>query len=498
MRISWLSLADAVNASGLNQDQIIGRARRGTIKRKAKDGIYLYGIEEKSAPKQKVTAAPKAPKEVVTTLFDVKHDDLGGHGPDYVYDETRNRYIFSLRSKANAGRPLILTSDTVEQMVLAYSRDGGDATINAISRAFGLHRSSTREVLRALGRTHDSAPFTDEQLAKRSEEDLGEDLIRLKEEKVLRHAERVQWAETKRLADQARNLNRFVFDKMEALLKDPAPRPAVSVSISGARTVAPFTCVFGLTDLHFGAIGWKKEVGEEITREIVRKRTIETTKRVIERVLKIGKPARWLLPSGSDNIHADTDLGTTTKGTPLDTDGSFARMFIEGCDLYSEVIELLAAVAPVTVVAMPGNHDRIASMMLTHWLGAHFRHDDRVTVGSAVEHRSYHLFGKSLIGFAHGDGLKDDKLPLTMASEAREQWGAAKHTMILTGHLHTDRSNEFSGTRVIHMPCLATADRWHHRNAYTKNTKAIAAYCVDDEEGLIATLPVQPPASTDG
>lgn len=488
MRTSWLSLSDAVTATDLTQDQIIGRARRGTVKRrKGPEGHWLYGVKA-AAPETKQKPKDELPLHII------EHDDVGGHGPDYVFDDSRDRYIFSLKSKANAGRPLILGGNSVRQMVLAYSRDGGDASLNALARSFGLHRQSVRELLRALGKTHDSAPFTDEEIAKRSEEDLAEDLIRLKEERVLRVAERTQWAETKRLADQARNMDRFVFSKIEGLLSEASlPRPVISVSVAPAVAVKPFTCVFGLTDLHFGAAGWKDEVGQEINRDIVRARTLATTQRVIERVLRIGKPARWLLPAGSDNIHADTDLGTTTKGTPLDTDGSFARMFIEGCFLYEEVIEMLSAVAPVTVVAMPGNHDRIASMMLTHWLATRYRNDDRVSVGSAVEHRSYHLFGKSLIGFAHGDGLKDDKLPLTMASEAPEKWGAAKHRIFLTGHLHTDRSNEFNGTRVVHMPCLATADRWHHRNLYVNNTKAIAAYCIDDDEGLVATLPVQPP-----
>jgi hypothetical protein len=80
-----------------------------------------------------------------------------------------------------------------------------------------------------------------------------------------------------------------------------------------------------------------------------------------------------------------------------------------------------------------------------------------------------------------------------MASEASEQWGAAKHRVIFTGHLHTDRSNEFAGCRVIHMPTLARNDRWHHRKGYVGNTKAIAAYLIDHTEGLVASLPVQPP-----
>lgn len=486
--MAWLPPVAAAARLGIHRRSLTKRAAKDP---KIKNAAGLYFV-----PDHLVPAAAPAPAPEATTLDDVKHDDAGGFGPAYYFDDVRDRYAFSLRTKAQAGRPLVLSGDTVRSMVQAYSRDGGDASINALARTFGLGRSSVREVMRALGKTHDSAPFTDEEIASRSEEDLGEDLIRSKEERVLRKAEATQWAETKRLAAEAGNLDRFVLRKLEGIVATMPPPAATGVVVLNAACAVPlpFTVVVGLTDFHFGAAGWAPEVGAENSREIQRARALATTKRLVDRVLRIGRPTRFLLPAGSDNFHADTDLGTTTAGTPLDTDGSFARMFIEGCALYEEIISILSAIAPVQIVAMPGNHDRLASMMLTHWLSARYRGNDAITVGSAVQSRSYHLFGKSLIGITHGDGLKDDKLPLIMASEAAREWGASTQRLILTGHLHTDRSNEFAGCRVIHMPCLATADRWHHRHGYVGNTKAIAAYCVDDDEGLIATLPVQPPA----
>lgn len=489
----WLPPAQAATRLGIAPRTLRDRAQKDDRLRNA-DGLYFVddGLDLDLRAND---SNPPNPETPTTTLHDVHHDDAGGFGSNYVFDETRDRYIFSLKSKAHAGKPFVVPGETIRGMIQAYSRDGEDASINALSRTHGLHRTTVREIMRALGKTHDSAPFSDEDLAGRDESALGEDLIRLKEERVLRKAEREQWAETKRLAQEAGNLDRFVLRRIDEILKNnPQPQIPVPIAVDPAPPSNGFTCVVGLTDLHFGSAGWRDEVGQEITRAIVRERALSTTRELIARTLRFGRPARFILPAGSDNFHADTDLGTTTQGTPLDTDGSIARIFIEGCALYEELIVMLSAVAPVEVVAMPGNHDRIMSMMLTHWLAARFRESKLVSIGSAVEHRSYHLHGKSLIGFTHGDGLKDSALPLTMATEAREKWGRAKHSMILTGHLHTDRSNEYAGVRVIHMPCLATADRWHFRKTYTGNTKAIAAYLVDDDDGLVATLTVQPPA----
>lgn len=474
---TWLPPQEAAAALGIKTSAMRKRFSKGQIQRQ--DG--LYWVEGPAFSHDDGGPPP----------LTVKHDD--DVGAAYYFDEARDKYLFSLRSKAQAGKPFVLSGDTVRALLQAYSRDGSAATVNEICRTFGLNRTTAREILVALGKTHDSAPFTDETIASGDEEVLADDLVRLKEERIIRRAEKASWEQTKKLAEEARHFDRFVAKRIEEIIagsgfSPPAKAPALRTS---SKTSA-VSAVFGLTDAHVGAKAWAREVGVETNIETVRARTIETTQRLIERVLRFCRPAHWLLPSGSDNIHADTDLGTTTRGTPLDTDGSLARMFLAACGIYEEIVALLLAVAPVEIVAVPGNHDMVMSMMLTHWLSARFRGEKGVSVGSCVEHRSYHLRGRSLIGFSHGDGIPDERLPMVMASEASEKWGSSKHRLIFTGHLHTDRSDEYAGCRVIHMPTLAGPDRWHYRKGYTGNTKAIAAYLIDHDEGLVASLPVQP------
>ena len=418
----------------------------------------------------------------------------------YVYDEKNDRYIFALRSHAKAGRPFVVPGGVIKSTVLAYSNSGSAATINEIARTNGWHRTTVVEVLRALGKTHDSAPFTDEDLGSRPEDDLVEDSVRLKEESVLRKAERRDWKEKAKLADEAKHFDRFVAGRMLEVIREveakrgsisvftaPAPKGKPPIGVSGKVSV-----IYGLTDIHLGAKAWKDEVGAETTREIVRARVLATTQKLIHRVLHAcrGCVIEWVVPVGSDNIHADTDSGTTTKGTPLDTDGSFARMFLEACELYEEVISLLARSGKIQLVAMPGNHDRVSTMMLNHWLSARYRNNKNVKTTFSAGHRNYFLRGKSLIGMVHGDSIKDNKIPLIMASEASELWGKSKHRVVFSGHTHTDTVGEFAGVRVIHMPSLATADRWHHRSGYVGNTKALAAHIIDHKEGLVCSMPV--------
>lgn len=454
-------------------------------------------------------AATKPPRgltawtEVGVRPEDLEHDyETGGGRYEYVPKGVPNgdRYIFALR--ARPGRPFVLAGDTVRSMVLAYSNDGSKATLNELSRTFHMHRAVIREIIRVLGKTHDSAPFTDEDIAERGEDALVEDQVRLKEEKVILRAEKRVWDETKRYADRARNFDKFVAERLEQIIRTegipslalPPKRPrVVRVSpLEGGPAVRPFSVVATPSDLHFGKAGWKDETGQEYNRDICTTRLLATADAMIERVRRVGIPAKWILGAGSDWFHIDRDDkgGTTTKGTPQDTDGTWARIFLEGSELAAAYVERLREVAPVHIVCMAGNHDRLGSLMLTMWLAERYRGAGDVVVDRSPGARHYLEIGSTLVGITHGDSCKDGKLPGLMANEAREAWGRTAHRLWFTGHWHSAITNEIHGVRVIHMPSLSGSDRWHSENGFVGNRKALSAYLIDHDEGLIADMPV--------
>jgi hypothetical protein len=490
----WLPADEAARALGvaLRTLRDWGTASPPRIQRKPHTGrtfLYLVGDDD-----EEITVETPRPDFPVSR--NEKSEDEAGEWHDYYFDKERDKYVFSLRSKG--GRAFAIAGDTIRAAIAAYSRDGSDATINEVSRVNGWNRRTTIEILKALGKTHDSAPFTDEEIGARGEDELADDLLRRKEERIIRRAERADWERTKKLADEARHLDRFLLRRVEEIIAAgnwAPPSQAPSIHLERRPTDTECTAVFGLTDAHVGAHAWAKETGHENNIEIVRERTLAVTKRLIERVASIRIPSRWVLPSGSDNIHADNYDRKTTRGTVLDTDGSHAKMYLAACSLYEEVIALLLAVAPVEVVAMPGNHDRNTTVMLTHHIATRFRDEQFVKVGCEMEERAYRIYGKALVCFTHGDKIKDQKIPLVMAKEAQQAWGLSTSQTVFSGHWHTDMVNEFCGVRVIRMPTLALNDRWHQSEGYISNTKAISAYLIDHEEGLVASLPVQPPPS---
>lgn len=487
----WLSPSAAVRALHIAPRTLRERAQRGTLQRNERGEYFVDAVEDVSVVGDIDVTPPATPTSARTIdpVAPIEHDDEGGA---YVYDESRDRYIFSLRSKAQAGKPFVRSGEDIRAIVLAYSKDGSDATLNEISRTFGLHRATVREVLRALGRTHDSAPFTDEEIASRPEEELVEDITRLKEERILRKAERISWEETKKLADKAKNFNKFVGDKLAAIVAgNGVPKfPAIVRTRSLPDRVAVFCTP---SDLHYGKKGWKDEVGQEYDRDICTRRLLTTTDVMLDRVSKFtGKPKRFIVGAGSDWFHVDNEQngGSTTKGTPQDTDGTWARIFLEGSELAAAYVDRLRRVAPVTIECMSGNHDKLSSLMLTAWLKERFRGNTDVDVRVSPAPRHYLEVGQTLVGITHGDDCKDEKLGSLMSSEAREAWGRTRHRLWFTGHWHSAITNESFGVRVIHCPSLSGSDVWHARNGYVNNRKALSAYVIDEDEGLIADLPV--------
>lgn len=415
-------------------------------------------------------------------------DPVGG--PYAVIGEN---YVFNLPSKPRT--PWVVHKGEVERMVTAYSKDGDNATYNQLSREFGYHRKTIQEMLKALGKTHDSLPFTDEQIADTDEDDLVEDLVRRKEEKVHVRAERIDWKKTRDLADRARRWEDFVANSMNLLKVPPPPamptwkRDRIRRNGSAGPSDSRITVVSHATDLHYGKYGWVDQVGEEFSREVCRDRLMSTTAKLIDRIFAWGEPDEVILGVGGDWFHIDNHRYQTTRGTPQDTDGTFMQVFQEGCALARDHIELWRqAVAKVRLVCVPGNHDYLSTSMLVHWLQAKYDGADDVEVGRSVTDREYLKIGNTILGMTHGDRTKDQKLGALMSVEAKEWWSETVHRLILTGHWHSQRVNEEFGVIVEHLPSLAGTDAWHHAHGYIGNRKALMAHLIDHQEGPFAKV----------
>lgn len=276
-------------------------------------------------------------------------------------------------------------------------------------------------------------------------------------------------------------------DELEALVAAAKARivtPAVKrppVSPSG-------NCAeISIFDLHKGKLAWGKETGganydSKIAEELFR----DALSTLLARVAPL-KPERIVLPIGNDLLHYDNKQGTTTAGTPQNADGRYHKMFVETRAMLTWGIQQARTVAPVVVVAVPGNHDTLGAFHLGDSLECFFHTASDVTIDNAPTLRKYIEWGHAMLLFTHGDKGKREKYPLLMAREQPEMWARTRFREVHTGHFHQTQVQEFNGVRVRILPSLCAADAWHAENMYVGNIRAAEAFVWNKTEGLIAT-----------
>lgn len=234
-------------------------------------------------------------------------------------------------------------------------------------------------------------------------------------------------------------------------------------------------------DVHFGKLSWGQEAGQDYDLSIARSCFEAAIDDLIAKAQ--GFPLqRVLLPIGNDLLQTDNLQGTTTGGTPQDTDSRYVKAFRHARSALAWAIHRLAALAPVVVIVVPGNHDRLTSFHMGEVLEAQFANDPRVTVDNSPKLRKYVHFGVNLLGFTHGSEEKHADLPLIMAREEPEAWAKATQYEWHVGHTHKSKEtrytagDSFNGVRVRVLPSLCAADAWHYSKGYIGERRSAEAY----------------------
>jgi predicted phosphodiesterase len=409
---------------------------------------------------------------------------------DYTYNRDSDTYITFLDS---APKPILMPGVKHRAMVRAYSNwDGQPSTINEICRQFDFPRQWFHEYKQVHGWTHDKEPFTDEEVRDRPTGELVEESLQMKRQSLFRKFAKREWQETQVAAEKWWDFEQSVMQPLFEHISNNAPRyqPAL---LDLKPSTNPFAVIFAAFDIHYGKGAWRDETGESFSRQECHDLLMHHTAALGTDVARYGWPERIIVPIGSDWFHVDNGEHETSHGTRQDMDGTFAQMLMEGTELAVEYIDYLRQIAPVTMIAVDGNHDRAASLTMAMYVRAWFRQSEDVTCIVQPTPRQYAEYGNTLLGFCHGDSMKVAQLAGMMASEAREAWGRTQNRAWFTGHLHHEVVRELDGIVQYQLPSLSAVDRWHKRSGFCLSKRALTAYVVDKVEGPIATLisPVQ-------
>ena len=248
-----------------------------------------------------------------------------------------------------------------------------------------------------------------------------------------------------------------------------------------------YLLVIDPADIHIGKLASAFETGETYNNQIAVQRVLSGVRGILEKVSPY-KIDKILFIGGNDILHIDTPKRTTTSGTHQDTDGMWHSNFLIAKQLYVDVLEMLLSVADVHFTFNPSNHDYMNGFFLAQVIEAYFKNCENITFDCSIAHRKGFRYHNNLIGTTHGDGAKQDLLPLLMAQEFPIEWSQTKHRYIYTHHVHHKTSKDYIGITVESLRSPSGTDSWHSRNGYQHAPKAVEAFLHCKDNGQVARI----------
>ncbi len=271
---------------------------------------------------------------------------------------------------------------------------------------------------------------------------------------------RGQWVKSR--ADDTRR-EQIIRDFVASLVEDVRGlAPAVTRPVAAKSQLL---CTIPMGDPHFGMYAYAAETGDDFDLKIADR----ITRGAVDRLIDAAPEAdTCIIENLGDFFHADDSKNRTPQsGHALDVDTRYALVVQVGLKALVYCINRAREKFPNVIYrGNPGNHDPHAALMLSLCLSAYFDGVEGVTIDLSPAAYWYCRGGKVLLGTCHGDGAKHGDLPLLMATDVPEDWGASKFRHWHVGHVHHWTGKEHPGCVVETFRTLAGRDAWHAGKGY--------------------------------
>ena len=267
----------------------------------------------------------------------------------------------------------------------------------------------------------------------------------------------------------------WVIQEPDKLEKLEALRNAVEDLASDIKRYeplpAPKSClsdlcnVYTLTDCHIGMMAWRKEGGDDWDTKIAEDVLIGCFGAMVD-----AAPAAktCVIAQLGDFLHWDGLLPVTpSSGHILDADGRFGKMVEVAIRVLRAVVDMaLTKHERVVLVPAEGNHDMASSVWLRKMFAALYENEPRLHVIDSELPYYAHQHGETALFWHHSHLKKHEQLPLMMAAQFPEIWGATKRRFCHTGDKHHTDEKEYSGCIVLQHPTLAARDAYASRHGW--------------------------------
>ena len=390
-------------------------------------------------------------------------------------DDAGDKYIIT-----SGQRSLELPKDTLREIKALYCGDT-PLTINQVCRKLNIPRRDFHLIKTAFNITHDDVPYIDDDLDQPIDE-LVSQTIEQKKHQYFIKLQQQEIVDLKREVEQYRKRDYQLTRLHELVMADMAdfsttytpPKPP-------PRKKGSLMLEVPIVDLHLGKLAWAPESGENYDYKIADKRFMYVVNEIAARA--DGGYEKVVMPIGNDFFNFDTWEGTTSLGTRQDNDLRWQKLFVKGTRMLIKAIDTFSQIAPVEVMLVPGNHDKMTSFYAIEHLGAWYKNSDSVQVNTSPAARKYVEFGSCLIGFTHGDKEKK-RLQGIMQVEAAEAWGRTKYREFHAAHFHSEKVNEGAGIILRNLSSITGTDAWHYESGYVGAIAKSQSFVWDKDKGL--------------
>lgn len=237
-----------------------------------------------------------------------------------------------------------------------------------------------------------------------------------------------------------------------------------------------------LPDLHIGLKSTKSDTLEDYDIAEARRRFLTAIADILDRCNGRKFSTIYLCPLG-DLIHFDNANGTTTKGTLQNCDARFADVFNAAVDVVMEAIDMLCTIAPVELMYVAGNHDKVLGYAVIQCIKKAYRWCDNVTVNATPTSRKIIKRGNVLVGLVHGD-MNKNNMAEWIQSDFRKEFGDSKFCEIHSGHYHSQQTIEKSGLIIRSLPALCSSSPWEYDSGFNKSLKTLVSFVWHEDRGL--------------
>jgi hypothetical protein len=241
------------------------------------------------------------------------------------------------------------------------------------------------------------------------------------------------------------------------------------------HVLAKLLVSYDFGDPHFGMASGPEDGGDQFDVD----EADRITRAAIDRMVTVAPAADTaVLNVIGDAMHAN-DGSALTPGhkNPLDIDPrGFRYALLKSAEAWRySILRMLEKHRRVVVWIIEGNHDPEAAGAIALALAFYFSNEPRVEIDLSPAVFRYLRHGDVLLGAHHGDKVKMADLPLLMAVDRPEDWGATRFRFIKTGHIHHDVVKEVQTVRIESLRTLAPKDPYHTAKGYRslRDTRAV-------------------------